>query len=109
MDSIRDWILIGLYFVMMFGIGMILNLLMKATWLPVYLFLFVMVPVVVWATWQGGTETLGGHLLAMGAAHYAAGLAGLAGAGLSGWSVRKFRSGSRTEDTRSPNSARRKA
>lgn len=48
-----------LFFVMMFGIGFILNMLMKTTWFPTYLFVIVLVPVFIWQTWDDSKNFVG--------------------------------------------------
>lgn len=81
-----------LFFVMMFGIGFILNMLLKTTWFPIYLFVIVLIPLGIWWTWDDNlsvtanfTEfTIVDLLPVFGA---------LIGAYVSGWSIRALRRG----------------
>ena len=41
-----------LFLVMMFGIGFILNMLLKTTWFPIYLFVIVLIGLGIWAPWD---------------------------------------------------------
>ncbi len=90
MDGLPGLMLAVLFFVMMFCIGFVLNMLMRMTWAPVYLYLLVILPVLVYALWNR-TFTLGEHLAALSAAHWLIGLTGFTGAALSGWTIRKLR------------------
>jgi len=83
-------ILMVLFFVMMFGIGFILNMLMKTTWFPAYVFVIIIVPVVVYTLWDHD-KSLGLYLSSFRLVDYLTALAGLAGAILSGWTIRKLR------------------
>lgn len=77
---------------MMFGIGFILNMLMKTTWFPAYIFVLVILPVVVYTLWdreQFFWTYLGSYRLV----DYLTAVAGLVGAILSGWTIRKLRQG----------------
>ncbi|MFP4977259.1 YuiB family protein [Paenibacillus sp. CN-4] len=93
MQFIPVFVLTVLFFVMMFGIGFILNMLMKTTWFPAYLFVIVILPVVVYSMWNRSTFTLWEHISSYGPVDYLTGVAGLAGAVLSGWTIRKLRLG----------------
>ncbi|ASA26485.1 YuiB family protein [Paenibacillus donghaensis] len=93
MGFIPVFILTVLFFVMMFGIGFILNMLMKTTWLPAYLFVLVMMPVVVYSIWDRNAMSLWEHLAGFQTVDYVTGAAGLAGAVLSGWTIQKLRLG----------------
>ena len=81
-----------LFFVMMFGIGFILNMLLKTTWLPIYIFIIVLIPLGIWATWDSSISasanfaefTFVDLLPVIGA---------LIGAYVSGWTIRKLRLG----------------
>ncbi|WP_082112521.1 YuiB family protein [Paenibacillus sp. DMB20] len=84
-------VLMILFFVMMFGIGFILNMLMKTTWFPCYLFVIVILPVVVYSLWNRDQMTLLAHLGSFQLVDYLTGLAGLAGAFLSGWTIKTLR------------------
>lgn len=85
--------LAGLFFVMMFGIAFILNMLMKTVWFPACLFLLVILPMMVYSVWGRGTVDLAEHLASFRIMDYAVALAGFFGAVLSGWATRKLRLG----------------
>lgn len=92
MQFIPVLVLMVLFFVMMFGIGFILNMLMKTTWFPSYLFVIVILPVVVYSLWDH-SSTLMSHLASFQLVDYMTGVAGLAGAIISGWAIQKLRLG----------------
>lgn len=82
-----------LFFVMMFGIGFILNMLLKTTWFPIGLFVVVLIGLAIWAPWPDadkptlanfGTYTLVYYLPITGA---------LIGAYVSGWTIKALRKG----------------
>ncbi len=83
-------ILMVLFFVMMFGIGFILNMLMKTTWFPSYIFILVILPIVVYTLWNHD-KSFGVYLASFRLVDYLTALAGLGGAILSGWTIRKLR------------------
>ncbi|MDR0268279.1 YuiB family protein [Paenibacillus sp.] len=91
MQFIPVFVLMVLFFVMMFGIGFILNMLMKTTWFPSYLFVVVILPVVVYSLWDRGEVSFLDHLGSFRVVDYLTGLAGLAGAVISGWAIQKLR------------------
>lgn len=78
-----------LFFVLLFGIGFILNMLLKTTWFPIYVYVFVMVPLVVYSQWETGT--LLDNLAAYSWVDYLTGIGGLAGAILSGKTIQVLR------------------
>ena len=82
-------IVIVLFFVLLFGIGFILNMLLKTTWLPVYLYLFVLVPLVIYWQWEPGSlwDNLAGYKLV----DYLTALGGLMGAAMSGVTIKTLR------------------
>lgn len=86
------FILMVLFFVMMFGIGFILNMLMKTTWFPSYIFIIVILPIVVYSLWDH-TQPMGAYLQSFHLVDYLTAVAGLAGAILSGWTIQKLRLG----------------
>lgn len=85
-------VLVLLFFVMIFGIGFILNMLIKTTWLPVWLFLIVGLPLGMSFTWDE-KESFMGNLTGYSYVDISVALAGLAGAYASGWTIRKLRQG----------------
>lgn len=93
MGFIPVFVLAVLFFVMMFGIGFILNMLMKTTWFPAYLFVIVILPIVVYSIWDRSSMSLWEHLSTFHVVDYLTGIAGLAGAVLSGWTIQKLRLG----------------
>ncbi|WP_128893648.1 YuiB family protein [Longirhabdus pacifica] len=83
-------ILFTLFFVLMFGIGFILNMLIKTTWLPLYLFMFVLLPVVVFWRWDGAIQ-FSDNLLAFQFIDYLVAIAGILGAFISGQAIKTLR------------------
>ena len=80
-------VLIILSFTMFFGIGFILNMLLKTTWLPIIAYL---VFVVIMA-WSWGSDTLLGNLQRYSLWDYTPFVFGLCGAVLSGYVIRWLR------------------
>lgn len=78
-----------LFFVLLFGIGFILNMLLKTTWFPIYVYVLVMLPLVVYSQWEPGSllDNLAGYSWA----DYLTALGGMAGAVLSGTTIRYLR------------------
>ncbi len=85
-------VLMVLFFVMMFGIGFILNMLMKTTWFPAYVFIIIILPIVVYTLWDHD-KGFGAYLASFGLVDYLTAFAGLCGALLSGWTIQKLRQG----------------
>lgn len=79
-----------LFFVLLFGIGFILNMLLKTTWFPIYLYVIVMVPLVVYWQWEDH-ESFWGNIAAYSFVDYITALGGLAGAVISGMAIRYLR------------------
>ncbi|GAA0136578.1 YuiB family protein [Paenibacillus sp. YSY-4.3] len=86
------FILMVLFFVMMFGIGFILNMLMKTTWFPAYVFIIVILPIVVYSLWDH-EQNFWTYVASYRLVDYLTAIAGLLGAILSGWTIRKLRQG----------------
>ncbi|WP_106766867.1 YuiB family protein [Paenibacillus faecalis] len=84
-------VLMILLFVMMFGIGFIVNMLMKTTWLPCLFFVIVILPVVVYSMWNHDEATFWAHISSYRVVDYLTGVAGLAGTFLSGWAIHTLR------------------
>lgn len=82
-------IAILLFFVLLYGIGFILNMLLKTTWLPIYVYVLVMIPLVVFSQWEPGS--LMDNLSGYGWADYATAVGGLVGAILSGKTIQFLR------------------
>lgn len=79
-----------LIFVLVFGIGFILNMLLKTTWFPLYAYLVLVVAMVIWF-WQKDDLSFGATLAGFGIPDYAAMIGGLAGGWLSGYSIKLLR------------------
>ncbi|TJY39887.1 hypothetical protein E5161_17725 [Cohnella pontilimi] len=77
-----------LFFVLFFGIGFILNMLIKTTWLPLWLFVILVLPLGLWHFWKPEL-TLGSYA----AMFLPPALASIAGTYVSGWTIRKLRRG----------------
>ena len=90
MQFIPVFILSLLFFVMMFGISFILNMLLKTTWLPMYLFFFVLLPSVVYSLWNKDVS-FGAHLCSFQPVDYLTMLMGISGTFLSGLAIQKLR------------------
>jgi hypothetical protein len=85
-------VLLLLFFVMIFGIGFILNMLIKTTWFPIGLFLVVGLPLSMYYTWDEKRSFID-NLTGYSYVDISVALAGLAGAYVSGWTIRKLRQG----------------
>lgn len=83
-------ILMVLFFVMMFGIGFILNMLMKTTWFPVVVFIIVFIPITIYMMWEND-KTFVDNLLSYGIFDYLTALSGLIGAYVSGLTINVLR------------------
>ncbi|MBB3108410.1 thiol:disulfide interchange protein [Paenibacillus phyllosphaerae] len=81
-----------LFFVMMFGIGFILNMLLKTTWFPIYLFILVLVPVFIWQTWDD-SKNFAGNFTAFTFVDILPVIGALIGAYVSGSTIRYLRRG----------------
>lgn len=77
-----------LFFVLLFGIAFIINMLIKTTWFPALLWIIVFIPLGVWHYWKPGL-TLGSFL----AVWLPSILSSTAGALVGGWAIRKLRKG----------------
>ncbi|WP_028560869.1 YuiB family protein [Paenibacillus pinihumi] len=81
-----------LFFVMMFGIGFILNMLMKTTWFPVYLFVIILLPIGIYYTWDD-SMAFAENLQAYTYVDIAPAVTALVGAFVSGYTIRALRRG----------------
>lgn len=79
-----------LMFVLFYGIGFILNMLIKTTWLPVYLYIIVLLSLNIYWKW-GADGSLWSILASYSVDDYIHALGGLAGAYLSGVTLRFLR------------------
>jgi hypothetical protein len=82
-------LLIGflLFMVLTFGIGFILNMLLKTTWIPAYIYLAL--AIYFYGFYQSGKFVETGREYAF--VDYSIGLAGLLGALISGWTIKILR------------------
>ncbi|WP_208543870.1 YuiB family protein [Paenibacillus protaetiae] len=81
-----------LFFVMMFGIGFIFNMLLKTTWFPIYLFIIVLVPLGIWWTWDD-SESVSANFTSFTIVDVLPVIGALVGAYVSGWAIRALRRG----------------
>ncbi|BBH21649.1 hypothetical protein Back11_29940 [Paenibacillus baekrokdamisoli] len=81
-----------LFFVMMFGIGFILNMLLKTTWFPIYLFIIVLLPIFIWQTWDD-KKSFAGNFGAFTFVDILPAIGALIGAYISGATIRALRRG----------------
>ena len=79
-----------LMFVLIFGIGFILNMLLKTSWLPLYLYFALVVGVVIWF-WTKDETSLLTTISEFAIPDYAAAIGGLLGAWLSGKTIHMLR------------------
>lgn len=79
-----------LFFVLLFGIGFILNMLLKTTWLPIYIYVLILVPLAVYWQWDDRLSLLG-NLAGYSFVDYITALGGLIGAILSGYTIKTLR------------------
>lgn len=77
-----------LFFVLLFGIGFILNMLIKTTWLPLWLYVVIVLPLAVWHYWDPDK-----NFWSFVAVFLPPMIAGIGGAIVSGWAIRKLRKG----------------
>ncbi|RKP56148.1 hypothetical protein D7Z26_05755 [Cohnella endophytica] len=78
--------------VLFFGIGFILNMLIKTTWFPFWMFLVIVVPIGIWQLWQNDLS-VAENIRSMLVSDMILIAAGAAGAYLSGWAIRALRRG----------------
>lgn len=78
--------------VLFFGIGFILNMLIKTTWMPLWLFFIVVVPLGIWQLWQPDLS-MKENMQSMFVSDTILVVAGAVGAYLSGWAIRALRRG----------------
>lgn len=78
-----------LMLVLFFGLGFILNMLLKTTWLPIYLYIVLIIGVVIY--WGWGSGTLLTNLAEYKIVDYIPASSGLIGVFISGYSIRALR------------------
>ncbi|MCI3919983.1 YuiB family protein [Paenibacillus sp. TRM 82003] len=82
-------VIVLLAFVLMFGIGFILNMLLKTTWFPIYGYLALIVGTFVYMEW--GTANFFASLGEYGIIDWMAVTGGVFGAYVSGWTIQTLR------------------
>lgn len=82
-----------LFFVMMFGIGFILNMLLKTTWFPIILFFVVLIAVAIWSPWDESANPTLSNFGTYTLVYYIPITGALIGAYVSGWAIRALRKG----------------
>jgi len=78
--------------ILMFGIGFILNMLLKTTWFPIYLYIIVIIPLMIWGTWNSG-DSFADNFKSFTIIDILPGITALVGAYVSGWSIQALRRG----------------
>jgi hypothetical protein len=78
--------------VLFFGIGFILNMLIKTTWFTLWLFLIIVAPLGIWHLWQPDLN-LTDNIKSLLVSDIILIVAGAFGAYMSGWAIRALRRG----------------
>ncbi|MBU6146110.1 MAG: hypothetical protein KGO83_05370 [Paenibacillaceae bacterium] len=89
MNALQLIIVSLLSFVLMFGMGFILNMLLKTTWLPIALYVLLIGGLFVY--FGHGIQNVWSDVGEYGFADWLAIACGLGGAALSGWTIRTLR------------------
>jgi Na+/alanine symporter len=79
-----------LMFVIMLGLGFILNMLLKTTWLPLYAYILLVIGILIWF-WNKEDGTLWNTISEFAFPDYAAAVGGVVGAWLSGSTINTLR------------------
>ncbi|MBH5319234.1 hypothetical protein I6N90_15630 [Paenibacillus sp. GSMTC-2017] len=82
-----------LFFVMMFGIGFILNMLLKTTYFPIILFVIVIVVLAIWSPWEDAANPTLDNIGTYTLVYYIPITGALIGAYVSGWAIQALRKG----------------
>lgn len=82
-----------LFFVMMFGIGFILNMLLKTTWFPMILFFILLIGLVIWSPWDAESNPTFDNIGSYTAIFYLPIIGAMIGAYVSGWAIKALRKG----------------
>lgn len=88
-EFIQLFIVTTLLFVLFFGLGFIFNMLLKTTWFPIYGYAVLLIGLIIY--WGWGTESLMQNIAEYTIADYIPAVGGLAGAVLSGYTIKKLR------------------
>ncbi|MFF2885265.1 YuiB family protein [Paenibacillus sp. NPDC057967] len=82
-----------LFFVMMFGIGFILNMLLKTTWFPMILFAIVLIGLLIWSPWDAASNPTLDNIGTYTTIYYLPIIGAMIGAYVSGWAINALRKG----------------
>lgn len=82
-----------LFMVITFGIGFIVNMLIKTTWFPTYFFIVLIVVLAFWAPWNGNDEKLVDVITQYTFIDFIPVIGAIAGAIISGYAIRALRKG----------------
>lgn len=82
-----------LFLVMTFGIGFIINMLVKTTWFPTYLFIVVIIVLAIWAPWSSENAKLIDVIGQYTWVDFLPVIGAIAGALLSGTAIKLLRQG----------------
>ncbi|HIW33010.1 MAG TPA: YuiB family protein [Candidatus Paenibacillus intestinavium] len=80
-----------LFLVMAFGIGFVINMLVKTTWFPTYFIIAIIIVLAVWAPWGGNNEKLIDVISNYTIIDFIPVIGAIAGALLSGTSMKALR------------------
>ncbi len=92
-EAIQIIIATVLFFVMMFGIGFILNMLLKTTWFPIVLFAITLIVLAIWSPWDDADKPTMSNFGTYTLIYYIPITGALIGAYVSVWTIRKLRQG----------------
>jgi len=82
-----------LAFVLIFGIGFIINMLVKTTWFPTYAYIIVIIVLAFWAPWAGDGTKMLDNITKYTIVDFIPALGGLFGAIVSGTTIKSLRLG----------------
>lgn len=83
-------LLMVIFFVMMFGISFILNMLMKTTWFPIGVYVIILLPIAFIMLWKQDLSVME-NVMGIGLQGYLTVVAGFSGAYLSGKTIHFLR------------------
>lgn len=82
-----------LFMTITFGIGFIVNMLIKTTWFPTYLFIVLIIILAFWAPWSGDDEKFIDVISSYTFIDFIPVIGAIAGAIISGYAIRALRRG----------------
>lgn len=82
-----------LFLCMTFGIGFIINMLVKTTWFPTYLFIVVIIVLALWAPWSSNNQKLIDVITEYTIVDFIPIIGAIIGAILSGTTIKALRKG----------------